>query len=225
MKPKPWSFTHWDEFVACPRLFHEKRIAKTISEPPSPQMAYGIRVHDAFEKRQKGNKEPLPIDLADHEPFMQQLDNLHGTGFAELEACMTISLKPCGFWDKDVWLRQKIDYLKLMPKMAYIVDYKTGNPNYPKFEQLQLNALQTFIAHPQVQAIKAEFYWTQTHETSKSLLIQRDEQGTLWHKFIPALNQMRAAYETETWQPRQNFRCNGFCPLTDCEFWKPKRVK
>jgi hypothetical protein len=225
MKPRPWSFTHYDEFVACPRLFNAKRIAKTVVEPPSPQIAYGIMVHDAFEKRQTGNKQPLPKDLEDHEPFMQQLDDMHGQGFAEYPACLSIELKPCGFWDKNVWLRQKIDFKKLMPQMVYIVDYKTGNPNYPKPEQLQLNALQTFLAHPEVKAVRAEFYWTQTHTTSKPLMIMRDHQVDLWRKFMPAINQLREAYELDIWQPRQNFRCYGFCPLTDCEFWKPKRVK
>lgn len=224
MKPLPWSFTHYEEFDGCPKLFHAKRVAKTVKEPPSPQQAYGIRVHDSFEKRQKHGAK-LPPDLEEHEPFMQQLEDMHGAGHAELEACLSLDMKPCGFFDKNVWYRAKIDYIKIMPKMAYVCDYKTGNPQYPKPEQLELNALQTFIANPTVQAVRGEFYWTKTKSTGKTYMIMRDDQPRLWAKFMPTLKQMREAYETETFPPRQNFRCYGFCPLTDCEYWKPKRQR
>ena len=61
--------------------------------------------------------------------------------------------------------------------------------------------------------------------TGGTMMLMRDQSKELWGKFTPTLRQMLEAYETDVWQPRQNFRCYGFCPLTDCEFWKPKRVK
>lgn len=224
MKPLPWSFTHWDEFNACPRLFAAKRVKKTVKEPPTEAIKHGIETHTAFELRMR-DKKPLPTDMKDHEPFMETLEGLHGRGFTEYEACLNMSFQPCGFWDKDVWLRQKIDYKHLMPRMAYVCDYKTGNPSYPKPEQLMLNALHIFIEHPQVEAVKAEFYWTKTHQTGGTIMLLRSQKEELWGKFTPTLRQMREAYAEDIWQPRPNFRCYGFCPLTDCEYWKPKRNK
>jgi hypothetical protein len=222
-KALPWSFTHWEEFTACPRLFHAKRVAKTVVEPMGAAAAYGVELHSHFEKRQK-NGCPLPADIIDqHEPFMTVLEGMAGEAQCEYEACLSYKMEPCKFFSKDVWYRAKVDYMKVLDRMAYVCDYKTGNPNYPKPEQLEQNALALFIHYPKVEVVKAEFYWTKLRETKHTLMIFRDKAGELWNKFLPSLGQLREAYETDVWQPRQNFRCNGFCPLTDCEFWKEKR--
>jgi hypothetical protein len=41
---------------------------------------------------------------------------------------------------------------------------------------------------------------------------------------VPDLKQYATAFKTDVWQPRQSGLCNGWCPVTECEFWKPKRT-
>lgn len=216
MKPLPFSWSHFDEFTTCPRQFYGKRVLKKFTEPPSEHQKWGIFVHEAFEKRQSGNKAPLPEELKDHEPFMQTLDDLHGVGYPEQKIGISKKLQPCGFFDKDVWYRGAIDYKKVMPRMAYICDYKTGKVK-PKWGQLKLNALHTFMAHPEVEAVKAEFYWTQTKEVSSQLFL-RANIPVFWSEFTPALKQMLEAYHTDTWPAKQNGLCRQWCPDTECPF-------
>jgi hypothetical protein len=47
----------------------------------------------------------------------------------------------------------------------------------------------------------------------------------LWSKFVPDLRQYMEAFKTETWQARPSGLCNGWCPVTECEHWKPKKVR
>jgi hypothetical protein len=216
MKPRPFSWTHYDEFNTCPRQFHAKRIAKSVVEPPSEHLAWGNYVHKQFELRQTNNKQPLPDDLKEHEPFMQKLDSLAGQGFAERKIGLSLSLKPCGFFDKDVWYRGAIDHLQLMPKMAIVTDYKTGKP-HSKFGQLKFNALHTFIAHPQVEAVKAQYYWTTSLSTTDTL-ITRDQMCGIWQEFMPNLRALMEAYKTDFWPAKQNGLCRRHCPVTSCEF-------
>ena len=72
--------------------------------------------------------------------------------------------------------------------------------------------------------MRAEYYWTQT-KTTNGMTITRDQIPAIWREFLPALKQYAEAYATDTWQPRQSGLCNGWCPVTDCEFWRPKRAR
>jgi replicative DNA helicase len=108
------------------------------------------------------------------------------------------------------------------PSKAYlctrsrIVTHNTGKPR-PKWGQLKLNALHTFMKHPEVKAVKAEFYWTQTKETS-SQMFYRDKQPEMWAEFVPNLKQMLECYRAEEFPPRQNGLCKAYCPDLECEF-------
>ena len=116
-----------------------------------------------------------------------------------------------------------IDFIVVDGATARVVDHKTGK-HHTKFGQLKLFAIHTFIAHPEVTTVRAEFYWTQTL-TSGGVTWTRDQLPAMWSQFLPALKQYAQAFQTDTWQPRPSGLCNGWCPVIDCEFWKPKRRK
>ena len=44
-----------------------------------------------------------------------------------------------------------------------------------------------------------------------------DQQTEAWGKWIPETNQLESAMITDVWNPRPNFTCRGWCPVTDCE--------
>lgn len=224
MKPLPWSFSSLDDFKNCPRAYHAKRVIKTVQEEKSEAMIWGERVHKHFEDRQAVGT-PLPPELAEHEPYMQRLQDKPGEAFTELKIGFNKRAQPCEFFDADVWWRGVIDYLKVDREAgwAFIVDYKTGKP-HQKFDQLQLFALHTVAVYPEVTTLYLQFYWTKTTDVSR-MAYTREEVQKLWAKFIPDLKQYAEAFKTDTWQPRQSGLCHGWCPVTDCEFWKPRRSK
>lgn len=220
MKPLPWSYTSLDDFVNCPRQFYEKRVAKSVKEEKSEQMIWGERVHKWFELRQlEGQK--LPDDVIEHEPFMERLKAMPGLAWTEQKIALNRKMEPCGFFDADVWFRGVIDYKKVHREFAVVVDYKTGKP-HSKFQQLKLFALHTFAEHPDVEAVDVMFYWTKT-QTTTTQQYKREQIPSLWSSFVPNLKQYAQAFKEDIWQPRPSGLCAGWCPVTACEFWKPKR--
>lgn len=221
MTPLPWSHTALDDFVNCPRAFHAKRVIKTIKEEKTEAMIWGEWVHKQFENRQAHNT-PLPPELAEHEEYMLRLENMSGEAFTERKIALNRKAEPCGFFDKDVWYRGVIDYTKITGNTALVVDYKTGKM-HSKYQQLKSFALSTFAMFPEVFRVDVRYYWTQTKQAT-------GEQYTrvmipqLWQVFTPDLKQYVEAFKTDTWQPRPSGLCRGWCPVTDCEFWKPKRT-
>lgn len=221
MKPKAWSFSALDTFKTCPRQYEAKYVTKSVQEEKSEQMLWGERVHKAFELRQNDGT-PLPDGLQDHEPYMQRLEALPGIHMVEQKIALDNKRRPCGFFERDVWFRGIIDYIKVAPDgSVVIVDYKTGKP-HNKFDQLMLFALHTFALYPDHDLVHVRFYWTKTADETR-WCFTRAEIPSMWGKFAPDLKQYVEAFKTDTWQPRQSGLCNGWCPVQDCEFWRPRR--
>lgn len=220
--PKPWSYTALDTFCTCPRQYRAKYVLKSVREPETEAMRWGSEVHKHFENRQAVAK-PLPPELAAHEPFMVKLEERPGVAFTEMKCGIDNKLKPCNFFDKDVWCRIIKDFEKVDGANSLIIDYKTGKP-HQKPEQLALFALHTFIMHPQVNLVNAQYYWTQSASTTKKVW-SRSEVPALWGYFMPDLKQYVEAYQTDIWQPRQSGLCGGYCPVTECEYWHPRKER
>ena len=104
-----------------------------------------------------------------------------------------------------------------------VVTHNTGK-FHAKFGQLKLFAIHTFAAYPEVQQVRAEYYWTQTLTTNGETYT-RDQIPQLWQEFLPGLRQYAQAFHENIWQPRQSGLCNGWCGVTSCEFWRPKRKR
>lgn len=221
-KPLPWSHTSLDEFVNCPKKFAEKRVYKTVKEPTSPEMEWGEIVHKHFENRQKLGT-LLPADLAMHERHMLELETLPGVAQTEQKIALSRHLTACGFFDRDVWFRGVIDYRKINGCHALIEDYKTGKV-HQKYKQLKLFALHTFHDLPDIHTIDVKYYWTQTQQALGERYT-REMIPFLWSQFTPDLRQYVEAFRTDTWQPRPSGLCHGWCPVTSCQHWRPKRSK
>jgi PD-(D/E)XK nuclease superfamily len=221
---RPWSHSSLDAFVTCPRQYHEVKVLKSVVEEQSEEMRYGLYVHKAFEDYiADDDNAPLPHDLVDHRPFMTELLNQPGEHFAERKVGLNRQMQPCDFLAKDVWWRGIIDFTAISYQFAAIVDYKTGKP-HNKFRQLKENALWIFAAHPEVTGINARYYWTKMRLTTEEYY-RREQIPALWAELVPDLKQWVEAFKTDIWRPKPSGLCHGWCPVTDCEYWKPKRSK
>lgn len=223
--PLPWSYTALSDFRNCPWQFHETRVTKRIVRTQGDEAKWGEYVHKQFEHRQAtGN--PLPTELAEHEAFMTKLDRIPGeTLYVESKVALNKHLQPCEFFAKDVWWRGVIDWKKwcAADRRVALTDYKTGKPG-TNFDQLDLFTLHTFARHPDVDIIDARYYWTQTGTETRKVY-GRDEIPKLWATFVPDLKQYVLAFKEDVWQKRQSGLCNGWCPVTDCEFWRPRKAR
>lgn len=218
--PLPWSPSALAQFRNCPKQYHEVRVVKSVKDVPGEQQLWGLKVHKCFEDRQSVGT-PLPPELETHETYMKKLAAWEGVSLTEQKVGLDKRGQPCNFFDRDVWMRQVIDFKNIDGETARIVDYKTGKV-HDKFEQLALNALHTFALHP-VQIVDARYYWTTTYSETRRVW-DRKQIKELWAQFIPDLRQYAEAFKTDTWQPRPSGLCNGWCPVKTCEHWKPKRT-
>ena len=219
--PQPWSFSALDKFVNCPKQFYEVKVVKSVTEAESKEMRWGNYVHRAFEDRVAKGK-PLPNQLQEHEEYIGGLADAEGVVAAERKLALDKQLQPCGFFDKGrVWWRGIADYSQTYGTKARIIDYKTGKP-HSKFQQIAMTAVHAFMEMPQLRQVEAIFYWTQAKEETSEVYTRADVPKILG-ALTPDLRQYANAFKHDVWQPRPSGLCHGWCPVTHCEHWKPKK--
>lgn len=236
-KPLPWSHSALADFNNCAKAYYHKRVVKDVKEDQGEAALWGDRVHKFFEYSIL-QTQGLPIEAVEATAILQgaeeefklyrpYLDALLGIPcdrlLPEQQLAIGKDLKPCGWFDPNVWCRGIIDALLLRGDKAYALDWKTGKRK-PDSKQLKLFALLVFIHYPEVVTCKTEFVWLKTGERDDATYT-RDQEAELWQEFVPELARYSAAFKQDMWIPKKSGLCNGWCPVTGCEFWKPKKLK
>jgi hypothetical protein len=211
-----WSYSSISLFQQCPRKYHRLRVVKDIVEPPQQHLIYGTDVHEAAE-----NYVCKSIDLpAKYSAFKNILDTLKkipGEKYCEYEMGLTKDLEPCAFKASDVWFRGIADLLVIDGDSAHIIDYKTGKSSqYADTKQLELLALLTFKHFPQVKIIKAGLVFLVATDLVKAKF-EEGVQASAWQRWMPEIQRLESAYQTNVWNPKPNFTCRKFCAVVDCE--------
>jgi hypothetical protein len=222
--PLPWSVSSLDAFGNCPKSYNERWVKKNFKEDKGEAQIWGGSVHKSFELRQSVGQ-ALPMDLAEHEPFMRILEDKPGTLFTELKVNLDRKARPINdAFAPDIWFRGGIDWLKVdrESRSACIVDYKTGKKN-DKWRQLAMYAIWTFLMFPECDLVNAKFYWT-VDKTAPKKVWSRADIPMLWAMFLGDLRLYVEAFKGDHWPARPSGLCNGWCPVTTCSHWKPKRV-
>lgn len=221
MKPQPWSFTKLDKFENCPKQFYETDVAKRWPFETTKEMLWGREVHKAFENRLLRNT-PLPVDLAMHEEFLARFQAEPGELAGEEKIALNTRLQGCAYFgDPDIWYRGQVDARKRTATHSHIIDHKTGKVK-TDYTQLKSFALHEFLTQPTIEQVTAEYYWTQIRGTNGETYT-RDQVPELLRFFAVKLNRYADAFLTNMWIPKQSGLCAGWCPVTTCEFWRPKR--
>ena len=211
-----WSYSSLSLFMQCPRKYHRLRVVKDIVEPPQEHLLYGSAVHKAAEEYVRDGT-PIPEKYGFIQEYLDPLKALPGDKLCEHEMGLTKDFEPCGFRDKNVWFRGIADLLIINGNKARIIDYKTSKSSrYADKKQLELLSLLTFKHFPQVESIKASLLFL----VCKDLVpaeFKEDQQHDCWQKWVVETNQLESAMITDVWNPKPNFTCRGWCPVTDCE--------
>jgi len=211
-----WSYSSMSLFQQCPRKFYRMRVLKDIIEPPQEHLNYGKDVHKAAEEFVRDGK-PLPPKYELFQPQLEAMRQLKGKKLCEYEMGITREFKPCGFRHKEVWLRGIADLLVLDNDKARIVDYKTGrNSQYADTKQLELLSLMVFKHFPQIKTIKAGLLFLVAEDLVRAEYAQ-EKQAQAWQRWLPEINRLEQAYDTDVWNPKPNFTCRKFCAVQDCE--------
>jgi hypothetical protein len=222
--PYPFTFSSLETFINCPRRYHEQYVLKSVKDEQGPQAAYGDMVHGHFENYINASGDyALPKDLEPHKAKLDNLLSRDGIFWAEDKVALNKKLEPCRYDDPDRLWRGKIDFrlVHRTDHSALLTDYKTGK-KHEKWAQLGIYALHTFAAFPSVNLINAQFYWTKDQTTTKKVWGRGDIEA-IWNMFVADLRQYKEAFKTDTWQERPSGLCRGWCPVKQCQHWRPKR--
>ena len=209
-----WSYSSLGLFQQCPKKYYHLRVLKDTKEPESEPMLYGKAVHEAAEKY-IGEDVPIPEKFSFITPILDILKAIPGQKYCEYRMGLTKELKPCEFFDADVWFRGVADLLIVNGELAHVIDYKTGKDSkYADTKQLDLLAGAVFTHYPKIMEIKSALLFVVSNEMVK----KKHEfmmQTSYLNSMQPELSRLEAAIKTNVWNPVSSPLCK-FCPVSSC---------
>ena len=219
-----WSYSSIKTFEQCPKKYFHLKILKDVKDEPGPEADYGTAVHLAAEEFIRDGK-PVPEKFSFMRSILEPLAARQGEKHTELRLGVKRGLtgfEPCGFFDKGVWYRGIVDLLIVDGTKGWMIDYKTGkNAKYADMKQLDLMAGALFIKHPELETIKSALAYVVSNEFPKKTH-KREHLETYMSVFDDQLDRLDAAIGNGVWNAKSGPLC-GWCPVTSCEHWKPRR--
>jgi hypothetical protein len=215
-KTVTWSHSSLKDYEGCPRRYHEVKVLKNYPFKDTDATIYGKELHTAAELYIKEGT-PLPPQFAFLQGTLDALMAKPGRKLCEHQMGVTKDLKPCGFMDKEVWVRGIADLLIIDDEnlTARVVDYKSGNNKYPDREQLKLMALMVFAHFPHIRRVSGALLFVVKEDIAKaSFMVGEAEEH--WWDYRERVARIEQAHETGVWNPKPTPLC-GWCPVTTCE--------
>jgi hypothetical protein len=216
-----WSYSSITLFEQCPKKYYHLRVLKDIKEPESEAMNYGKDLHLAAEEHIRDGK-PLPEKYAFIQPMLDKLKEIPGEKLCEYKLGIKLvdggKLAPCDFFAKDVWYRGIADLIILdrENQEARVIDYKTGkSAKYADTKQLKLLAASVFTHFPEIKIIKAGLLFVVSQEFIKDAY-DSNFKLAYFEQFKPLVSQLESCHNTGVWNPKRNFTCSKWCPVTSC---------
>jgi hypothetical protein len=220
MKTPAWSYSSITLFDQCPKKYYHLRVAKDLKEPESEAMLYGTAVHEAAEKYMRDD-EPIPEKFAYIEPYLRKLKAIPGEKLCEHKMGLKRTaegMQPCGFFDPDVWFRGIADLLIIdrEKKEARVIDYKTGkSARYADPKQLALMASCVFFHFPEIERVRSGLLFVVSKDFIPVDFMVKHKHD-IFVKLDDTLVSRETAYETQVFNPKQNFSCRQWCPVIIC---------
>lgn len=219
-----WSHSALTDFENCPKQYKVVKIDKRYPFVDTQETIWGRRVHKDFENRLLYST-PLPLDVAMHEDFLARFAAQPGELAGEERIALDTNLRGCAYFARDVqvWYRGQVDARKRdrARGFAHILDHKTGKVKND-FSQLKGFAMWEFLTQPDIHEVKVEFYWTQIRGANGETYY-REQLPAILLEFAPRLRRYMEAHQYRNFPAKQSGLCNGWCPVTDCEFWRERR--
>jgi hypothetical protein len=210
-----WSYSSLSLFQQCPKKYYHLKVKKDIVEKQTHALIYGNEVHKVAEEFVKEDK-PIPEKYEDICKPVYRVKDMKGEKHCELRLGMTKELKPCKFFDDDVWWRGVIDLLIVNGDKGKIIDYKTGkNSKYADIKQLDLFTVAAFTHFPDLTEIKAGLLFLVTNDFITKSYNKGDVIGIM-SNFYKEVDIMDTCFKEDVWNAKPNFTCYKYCPVVHC---------
>jgi RecB family exonuclease len=211
-----WSFSSIKTFEQCPKKYYHLKVAKDIKEDQNAEhLIYGTRFHEAAEFYIRDNKS-LPSEFSYAQKTLDKLKAMEGEKLCEYRMGLTENLEACPFEAENAWWRGVADLIILRGNTALVLDYKTGKSvKYADKGQLELMALAVFKHFSQINYVKAGLLFVIANAFPKAEY-SREDEPTLWQKWLTDYAKMKTAYSTNVWNPRTSGLCKKHCVVLSC---------
>ena len=212
----PLSYSAVSKFHTCEKQYYEGRVLKNFRDEQGEVALWGERCHKAIEDACKGSN-PLPNEFDFLAKTVENINKQVGDKWFELELYLDKDWKVCH--KEGRFLTAIIDYLCIHGYKAKLADWKFGKKKPTR--QIAFYAACVFAAFPQVTEIDAAFVWFKDGVMTKEKFT-RDQFEALKAEFMDTVKPMIRSYEFGNFRPKKSGLCNGWCPVTSCNYWKPK---
>lgn len=212
-----WTYSQLDTFETCPRKFYHTKVKRDVVEPPTVHTEWGKTVHSAFEYYIKDGT-ALPEGMAQWQGVAEKIGKLPGEKLTEHKFALDKNFQPTE-WSGS-WTRGIADLVVINGTKAAVLDYKTGKRK--PTEQLDLYANYVFAHFEQVEKVTTGLVWLKEKRIDWRPA-SRSDVPVIWQSLLPRVRKLEYAYERDKWPARTSGLCNGWCPVTSCEFNKSRR--
>jgi hypothetical protein len=220
-----WSYTGLSQFKTCPYQFYRQVVARDIPKADTEALRTGREIHKMLEDRISLGA-PLPPAAARFEPHAQRVIDMPGTTRVELKLGIDAGWNPASFFGDGVVGRGAIDVLNIRDDgSAKIIDWKTGQKARPSacLEQFKLNAGLVFANFPQVQTVSG--LWAHimigVHVTQGMRVSRERDYESIKDSVAQQVDAIGLCETSGMWPCRPSGLCKGWCPVTDCRYWRP----
>lgn len=227
------SYSTLNLFKTCPRQFYEKHIARTIKFEQNEAAKWGSEVHEALE-RYFANTGPAS-------PLTGRFSFLHNTAKAvsraaaldgspiQVERAIAVDENMAATDFRRGHLRGKQDlFYKLNsdPRKAVLLDWKVVKKPDPRKYALELDVFcyLSFAVDPEIKTIKTGLIWLH-QDAPRSPDIKtchRRDLSRLSDNIFSLIRQVEDANSAGLFPERRSGLCNGWCPVTTCNYYTPR---
>lgn len=223
-KPFSWSHTALSQFKTCPRQYAAARYFLTTKFEETEATIWGNRVHKAFEVRLKRGT-PLPKEMQKWEKYCTAFEanaqKLGAVIYPEQQLAITRNFGIVDWFAKDAWGRCAGDVVIDAQDTVFIYDFKTGRIREDS-EQLATNAAFFALKYPEAKKFVTRYVWLE-HDQITGADFTAEEIPDIWNDRLSQIVNIMECWDNKDFPCRRSGLCNGWCQVTECEHWRPKR--
>lgn len=212
-----WTYSAVKVFKTCPLQYKHKYILKDIKEVQGDAAKYGTAVHLAIENWARDGV-VMPPEYDRFRNMILPVAKWQGETLVEAKLALSSLLQPCGFFDKQYFVRGVLDFGKVNGEYARIIDWKTGgNAKYADLKQLDLMSLLVFKHYPQVKTVTSALVFLKLDKVIKATFHKKDSKA-MWMQWMYEVSRIEDAVERDAFPAAPNNLCKNYCPVKTCKF-------
>lgn len=215
------SYSSLKSFQSCPKKWSHLTFYKDVKSTYSQSAATGHDTHKMIAESLSGGQ-PLPVGYEHVEAIISPIRDSGFVLLPEYKMAMDANMQGVAYDDPSKLFRGDTDLLALDGSRAVIIDWKSGSSKYPDKDQLDAMALLTFANFAEVETVNGLIVFLQDNKVEEKSMT-RQQAPFVWKQWMQRINSKQRAIASKTFPAVPSGLCRGWCPVTQCQHWEPKK--